>query len=49
MKNKKITTEKLARMVSKGFVGTDKKIEKGFREVNFRLDKIENIILKQHT
>jgi len=49
MKNKKITIEELARMVNKGFDGTDKKIEKGFKDVNGRLDRIENIMLKQHS
>ena len=49
MKTKKITIEGLARMVKKGFDGTDKKIEKGFKEVNIRLDRIENFILKQHS
>ena len=49
MKNKKITTEDLARMVKIGFDGTDKKIDKGFKEVNVRLDRMENIMLKQHS
>jgi polyhydroxyalkanoate synthesis regulator phasin len=49
MKKKNITTEDLARMVKKGFDGTDKKIDKGFKEVNDRLDRIENIMLKQHS
>ena len=49
MKRKNITIEDLARMVKKGFDGTDKKIEKGFKEVNIRLDRIENFILKQHS
>lgn len=49
MKMKKITIEDLARMVKKGFDGTDKKIEKGFKEVNVRFDRIENFILKQHS
>ena len=30
-------------MVKNGFDGTDKKIEKGFKEVNVRLDRIENL------
>jgi hypothetical protein len=49
MKTKRITIENLAGMVKKGFDGTDKKIEKGFKEVNIRLDRIENFILKQHS
>ena len=49
MKTKSITIEDLAGMVKKGFDGTDKKIEKGFKEVNIRLDRIENFILKQHS
>jgi hypothetical protein len=49
MKYKKITIEDLARMVKKGFDGTDKKIEKGFKEVNICLNRIENFILKQHS
>jgi hypothetical protein len=49
MKTRRITIEDLARMVKKGFDGTDKKIEKGFKEVNMRLDRIENFILKQHS
>ena len=44
MKTKSITIEDLAGMVKKGFDGTDKKIEKGFKEVNIRLDRIENFI-----
>lgn len=49
MKTKSITIEDLAGMVKKGFDGTDKKIEKGFKEVNIRFDRIENFILKQHS
>ncbi|MFH1894945.1 MAG: hypothetical protein ABH813_03545 [Patescibacteria group bacterium] len=49
MRNKNITIDDLAIMVKKGFDGTDKKIENGFRGVNVRLDKIENFILKQHS
>ena len=49
MRKKNITIEDLARMVKRGFDGTDKKIEKGFKEVNIRLDRIENFILKQHS
>lgn len=49
MKNKKITTEDLARMVKIGFDSTDKKIDKGFKNVNVRLDRMENIMLKQHS
>lgn len=49
MRMKRITIEDLARMVKKGFDGTDKKIEKGFKEINARLDRIKNFILKQHS
>jgi len=49
MRKKNITIEDLAKMVKRGFDGTDKKIEKGFKEVNIRLDRIENFILKQHS
>ncbi len=49
MKKKNVTIGDLARMVKRGFDGTDKKIEKGFKQVNFRLDRIENFILKQHS
>ncbi|MEK7162557.1 MAG: hypothetical protein AAB730_01735 [Patescibacteria group bacterium] len=43
---KKITLEKLAGMVGKGFRETDTKMEKGFREVNERLDKIEKRVAR---
>jgi len=49
MRKKNITIEDLAKMAKRGFDGTDKKIEKGFKEVNIRLDRIENFILKQHS
>lgn len=49
MRKKNITIEDLARMVKTGFDGTDKKIEKGFKEINSSLDRIENFILKQHS
>jgi hypothetical protein len=49
MRKKIITIENLAGMVKRGFDGTDKKIERGFKEVNTRLDRIENFILKQHS
>jgi len=49
MRKKNITIENLAGMVKRGFDGTDKKIERGFKEVNTRLDRIENFILKQHS
>lgn len=48
MENNKITIDDLAVMVQKGFAETDEKIEKGFKEVNIRLNNIENILLKQH-
>jgi len=49
MRKKNITIENLAGMVKRGFDGTDKKIERGFKEVNTCLDRIENFILKQHS
>jgi len=45
MKKKNITIEDLARMVKKGFDGTDKRLDK----IDARLDRIENFILKQHS
>lgn len=45
MKKKNITIEDLARMVKKGFDGTDKRLDK----IDVRLDRIENFILKQHS
>ena len=49
MRKKIITIENLAGMVKRGFDGTDKKIERGFKKVNTRLDRIENFNLKQHS
>lgn len=49
MKKNNIAIEDLAIMVKRGFDGTDKKIEKGFKQVNIRFDRIENFILKQHS
>jgi len=45
MKKKNITIEDLARMVKKGFDGTDRRLDK----IDVRLDRIENFILKQHS
>ena len=45
MKKKNITIEDLARMVKKGFDGTDKRLDK----IDVHLDRIENFILKQHS
>lgn len=49
MENGEITTDELAAMINKGFNETAKKAEMdlGFKEVNMRLDKIENILIKQ--
>jgi len=54
-KIKSITINTLAGMVQRGFIDANsrmekgfKETEKGFKEVNARLDRIENIILKQH-
>ena len=43
-----ITNEELARMVQDGFEGTAKSMEQGFKGVNQRLDRIEQIILENH-
>lgn len=48
-KSNKVTLENLARMVSKGFNNAGEKMDKGFKEVNVRLDRIENSILKHHS
>lgn len=48
MKSKNITIDELAQMVNRGFDNTEKRIDKGFKEINFRLDKIENLILADH-
>jgi len=47
MENKNITINDLAVMVQKGFSDTKSGMESGFEEVNKRLDKIENILIKQ--
>ena len=49
MEGKNITTDELAAMVQKGFEETAKKIDMdaSFKTVNDRLDKIENILIKQ--
>lgn len=56
MKNKETTIDILAGMIKRGFDDTDKKMADGFREtakgfkdVNAKLDKIENFLLKQHS
>jgi len=49
MKKKNITIDDLARMVQHGFDATDKKMDKGFRSVDNRLDRIESFLLKQHS
>jgi molecular chaperone DnaK (HSP70) len=48
MKNKNITTNELARMVKKGFDDTTKEMRSGFKQVNKRFDRIENLILVEH-
>lgn len=50
MVKKKTTIDDLARMVAKGFEETAKKadMDRQFKDVNFRLDKIENLILVDH-
>lgn len=47
--NKSITIDDLAVMVQKGFEETSKKLDMdtNFKIVNDRLDKIENILIKQ--
>ncbi|OGZ71490.1 MAG: hypothetical protein A2904_01730 [Candidatus Staskawiczbacteria bacterium RIFCSPLOWO2_01_FULL_33_9] len=47
MKGKNITIDQLAVMVNKGFEGTNKRMDLGFKKVNDRLDRIENILIKQ--
>ena len=44
-KDKKITIDKLALMIGKGFVGVDKKLE----SMDKKLDRIENVLIKQHS
>ncbi|HLD38211.1 MAG: hypothetical protein US35_C0013G0002 [Parcubacteria group bacterium GW2011_GWA2_37_10] len=46
---KNITIDDLAAMVQKGFAETAKKLDMdvGFKSVNERLDKIENVLIKQ--
>lgn len=48
---KNITIDKLATMVQKGFEETAKKadMEKEFKGVRRRFDKIENILIKRHS
>ena len=48
MKKKKITIDKLALMIGNGFSETNEKVENGFKEVNARLDRIENTLIKNH-
>lgn len=55
MKKKNITTNDLAKMVKRGFDGTDKKFDNitkemrsGFKQVDVRFDKIEKLILTEH-
>lgn len=47
MKDKNITIDQLAVMVNKGFEGTNKRMDLGFKKVNDHLDRIENILIKQ--
>ena len=49
MSEENITIDDLVAMVQKGFTETAKKIdmEAGFKTVNDRLDKIENVLIKQ--
>jgi len=55
MKDKKITIGDLAGMVQKGFsdvttkMATKIEMEKGFKEVNKKLYKIENELIKEHS
>ena len=49
MKGKNITIDQLAVMVNKGFEGTNKRMDLGFKKVNDRLDRIENILLEKHS
>jgi len=47
MAKKNITIDDLAVMVQKGFEGTAKDMKGGFKAVSERLDRIENILIKQ--
>ncbi len=44
---KNITTDELAVMIKNGFDTTEKRMSEGFNGVNARLDRIENILIKQ--
>jgi len=55
MVKKNITIDQLAVMVQEGFndvtsnMATKVEIEKGFKEVNKKLDRIENELIKEHS
>ncbi len=44
---KNITTDELAVLINNGFNGMEKRMSEGFNGVNDRLDRIENILIKQ--
>ncbi len=44
---KNITTDELAVLINNGFNGMEKRMSEGFDGVNVRLDRIENILIKQ--
>ena len=44
---KNITTDELAVLINNGFNGMEKRMSEGFSGVNDRLDRIENILIKQ--
>lgn len=48
MKRKNVTTNDLANMVKRGFDDVTKEMRSGFKQVDKRFDKIENLILIEH-
>jgi hypothetical protein len=48
MKKKNISIDDLALMVQNGFEETNKKMAKGFKDVDGRFDDIERLILADH-
>src|SRR3989344_1145628 len=51
-KDKKITVDKLALMIGKGFAGVDKKftgVHKKLEVMDKKLDKIESVLIKKHS
>ena len=46
MSKKETTTDDLAVMVQKGFIGVDKKMEAGFRNVDKKIDEVNQRLIK---